>query len=120
MSSVDAEDLIARLSNGLAPADRAAFRRAAESALATSPQCSGEGSTYRVIAKLWRSYFHRRRTPVTQAGMHSAIGRRASSSPRTRPTAELVACPCPPRRMAYWAATRLESRREKVAQFFVE
>jgi len=58
MSSVDAEDLIARLSNGLAPADRAAFRRAAESALATSPQCSGEGSTYRVIAKPWRSYFH--------------------------------------------------------------
>ena len=58
MSDIDAEDLIARLSGGLAPADRAAFRRAAESALATSPQCSGEGSTYRVIAKLWRSYFH--------------------------------------------------------------
>jgi hypothetical protein len=58
MSVVDAEDLIARLSNGLSPADRAAFRRAAESAVATSPDCSGEGSTYRVIAKLWRSYFH--------------------------------------------------------------
>src|SRR5262245_62896852 len=58
MSSIDAEDLIARLSGGLSPADRAAFRKAAESAVATSPDCSGEGSTYRVIAKLWRSYFH--------------------------------------------------------------
>ena len=55
---VDAEDLIARLSNGLAPPDRVAFRRAAEAAAATSPACSGEGSTYRVIARLWRSYFH--------------------------------------------------------------
>src|SRR5262245_33358985 len=58
MSSIDAEDLIARLSGGLSPADRAAFRKAAESAVATSPDCSGEGSTYRVIAKLWRSCFH--------------------------------------------------------------
>jgi hypothetical protein len=32
VSSVDAEDLIARLSSGLAPADGAAFRRAAEAA----------------------------------------------------------------------------------------
>jgi hypothetical protein len=58
MSVVDAEDLIARLSGGLAPADRAAFRQAAESAVATSPDCSGEGSTYRVIAKIWCDYFH--------------------------------------------------------------
>jgi hypothetical protein len=58
MSVVDAEDLIARLSGGLAPADRTAFRRAAENALAISPDCSGEGSTYRVVAKLWRGYFH--------------------------------------------------------------
>jgi hypothetical protein len=39
------------LRSGLAPAYRAAFR------LATSPECSGEGSAYRAIAKLWRSYF---------------------------------------------------------------
>src|SRR5215831_11258131 len=58
MSVVDAEDLIARLSGGLSPADRASFHKAAETALATSPQCSGEGSAYRVIAQLWRSYFH--------------------------------------------------------------
>ena len=58
MSSINAEDLIARLSGGLSPADRAAFRKAAESAVASSPDCSGEGSTYRVIAKLWRQYFH--------------------------------------------------------------
>jgi hypothetical protein len=58
MSDVDAEDLIARLSGGLAPADRTAFRQAAESAVASSPDCSGEGSTYRVIAKIWRDYFH--------------------------------------------------------------
>ena len=58
MSNIDAEDLIARLSHGLSPADRAAFRKAAESALATSLECSGEGATYRVIARLWRSFFH--------------------------------------------------------------
>ena len=58
MSDVDAEDLIARLSGGLAPADRASFRKAAETALATSPECSGEG--YRVIARLWRSCFNPR------------------------------------------------------------
>jgi len=43
MSPADAEDLIARLSGGLSPADRAVFRRAAESAVASSPDCSGEG-----------------------------------------------------------------------------
>ena len=56
--SMDAEDLIAHLSGGLAPQDRAAFRRAAENAMATSPDCSGEGAAYRVIARLWRNYFH--------------------------------------------------------------
>ena len=50
MSDVDAEDLIARLSEGLDPHDRAAFRRAAESTVASSPECSGEGATYRVIS----------------------------------------------------------------------
>jgi hypothetical protein len=58
MSDVDAEDLIARLSGGLAPADRASFRKAAEAALATSPDCSGEGAAYRIVAKLWRQFFH--------------------------------------------------------------
>jgi len=58
MSSVDAEDLIARRSGGFPPADRAAFRRAAENALATSPQCWGPGSIYRVAVPLWRGFFH--------------------------------------------------------------
>jgi anti-sigma factor RsiW len=57
MPDADAEDLVARLSGGLSPADRAAFRKAAEAALATSPECSGEGATHRVITKIWRSYF---------------------------------------------------------------
>jgi len=48
MSSVDAEDLISRVSGGLAPADRASFRKAAETALASS----GEGSAYRIVARL--------------------------------------------------------------------
>ena len=60
MSDTDAnaaEDLIARLSGGLAPADREAFRRAAASALASSPQCWGPGSLYRALVPLWRKYF---------------------------------------------------------------
>jgi hypothetical protein len=57
MSSVEAEDLIARLSGGLHPADRDAFRRAAESALAT-PQCWGPGLIHRTVTAIWRNYFH--------------------------------------------------------------
>jgi hypothetical protein len=53
-----AEDLIARLSGGLAPADREAFRRDAEAALAASPQCWGPGSIHRALVQLWRKYFH--------------------------------------------------------------
>jgi hypothetical protein len=44
--------------HGLAPADRVAFRRAAENALATSPQCLGPGSIYRTVHSIWREYFH--------------------------------------------------------------
>jgi hypothetical protein len=95
MSSVDAEDLIARLSGGPAPADRADFRNAAESALATSPQCSGEGSTYRVIAKIWRGYFIHLATPATAAGTRPRRSKTSSSrkDPRTAgpPIAALVA-----------------------------
>ena len=56
---MDAESLISHLCCGLAPADRAAFRQAAETALATSPPCCwGPGSVYRILVPLWRSYFH--------------------------------------------------------------
>jgi hypothetical protein len=54
---VDAEILISRLAGGLAPPDRTAFRRAAESALVQLPY-AGEGLVYRTVAALWRTYFH--------------------------------------------------------------
>jgi hypothetical protein len=52
----DPEILISRLAGPLAPADRAAFRRAAEAALAALP-CAGEGIIYRIVAPLQRAYF---------------------------------------------------------------
>jgi hypothetical protein len=58
MSDTDAEDLIAHLCGGLAPSDREAFRHAAESVLASSPQCWGPGSIYRTLVPFWRKYFH--------------------------------------------------------------
>ena len=54
----DTESLISHLCCALAPADRDAFSRAAETALASSPQCWGPGSVYRALLPLWRSYFH--------------------------------------------------------------
>jgi hypothetical protein len=53
----DPDALISRLAGGLAPADRTAFRRAAEHALGAIP-CAGEGLAYRVIRDIWRGYFH--------------------------------------------------------------
>jgi hypothetical protein len=53
---VDPEILINRLSGPLAPHVRAAFRRAAQQALAQVP-CAGEGAIYRAIAPLQRVYF---------------------------------------------------------------
>jgi len=53
----DPDVLISRLCGGLAPADRAAFRRAAEAAVEHLP-CAGEGLIYRVVSGLWRSFFH--------------------------------------------------------------
>jgi hypothetical protein len=53
----DPDILISRLAGPLAtPADRAAFRRAAEAALACVP-CWGEGAVYRAVAVLQRDYF---------------------------------------------------------------
>jgi hypothetical protein len=88
MSPVDAEDLIAHLSGGLAPADRTSFRRAAENALATEPQCWGEDSVHRTVARLWRSYFHPP-TDTGDAGWYAKHQRPASKllseSPPPRP-----------------------------------
>ena len=54
---VDAEQIISRLAGPLAPADREAFRRAAEDALTRIP-CWGEGAIYRAVAALQRAYFN--------------------------------------------------------------
>jgi len=54
---VDPDALFARLAGPLLPADRAAFRAAAEDALARVP-CWGEGAIYRAVAALQRAYFH--------------------------------------------------------------
>jgi hypothetical protein len=53
---VDPDLLISRLAGPLAPADRDAFRKAAEAALARVP-CWGEGAVYRAVAVLQRDYF---------------------------------------------------------------
>jgi hypothetical protein len=52
----DPDILISRLAGPLEPAARAAFRRAAEDALARVP-CQGEGIVYRTIAPLQRAFF---------------------------------------------------------------
>jgi hypothetical protein len=56
-SDLDSEQLISRFCGALLPADRGAFRRHAESALAAIP-CAGEGIAYRTLRELWRGYFH--------------------------------------------------------------
>jgi hypothetical protein len=56
-SDLDAEQLISRFCGALAPADRDAFRAAAESALGTIV-CAGEGVAYRTLREVWRGYFH--------------------------------------------------------------
>jgi hypothetical protein len=52
----DSDILISRLAGPLAPADRVAFRRACEEALARVP-CWGEGAVYRAVAALQRAFF---------------------------------------------------------------
>jgi hypothetical protein len=53
----DPEILISRLAGPLAPPDRAAFRQAAEDALARVP-CWGAGAVYRAVSVLQRAYFN--------------------------------------------------------------
>jgi hypothetical protein len=85
MSDPDAEDLIAHLCGGLAPAYCDGFRKAAETAVASSPQCWGPGSVYRTLVPLWRKYFRpppydRDRTTTWDQGRAA----RANSSARLR------------------------------------
>jgi hypothetical protein len=53
----DLDALISRLSGSLSPADRSAFRHAAETAIAGLP-CVGPGIAFRVVTDLWRTWFH--------------------------------------------------------------
>jgi hypothetical protein len=55
-NDLDSDALISRLAGPLSPRDRAAFRRAAEDALARVP-CWGEGAVYRAVAALQRTFF---------------------------------------------------------------
>ena len=65
-SDIDAEQLINRFCGSLAPADRAAFRAAAESALSANV-CNGEGIAFRTLRDVWRDYFH---PPTDQEAAH--------------------------------------------------
>jgi hypothetical protein len=57
LDDVDSDILISHLAGPLLPADRAAFRRAAEHALGAL-SCAGEGIVYRIVRDVWRGYFH--------------------------------------------------------------
>ena len=56
-TSDDVEQAISRFCGPLSVADRAAFRAAAENALAQLP-CSGPGIAYRTLRDVFRQYFH--------------------------------------------------------------
>jgi hypothetical protein len=56
INDLDPDALISRLAGPLSPPDRAAFRAAAEDALARVP-CWGEGALYRAVASLQRAFF---------------------------------------------------------------
>jgi hypothetical protein len=68
---------------GLAAADRDAFRRAAENALASSPQCVGSGlGLSRFLVPLWRFYFH---PPMEERPTAWTSGRKKPSKLITEP-----------------------------------
>ena len=65
INDLDPDALISRLASPLSPPDRAAFRAAAEDALARVP-CWGEGAVYRAVASLQRAF----RNPPSDRGAH--------------------------------------------------
>jgi len=65
INDLDPDALISRLAGPLSPADRAAFRAAAEDALARVP-CWGEGAIYRAVASLQRAF----RNPPSDRNAH--------------------------------------------------
>ena len=80
----NAEILIARLAGPLLPADRAAFRAAAEDALARVP-CWGEGAVYRAVAVLQRAYFN---PPTDDRAAWDIAGEMRPSKLRAAPAIE--------------------------------
>jgi len=65
INDLDPDALISRLAGPLSPADRAAFRAAAEDALTRVP-CWGEGAIYRAVASLQRAF----RDPPSDRNAH--------------------------------------------------
>src|SRR5262249_32292364 len=65
INDLDPDALISRLAGPLSPADRAAFRAAAEDALTRVP-CWGEGAIYRAVASLQRTF----RDPPSDRNAH--------------------------------------------------
>jgi hypothetical protein len=77
----DPDTLISRLAGPLPLDARAAFRQAAEAALAQVP-CWGEGAAYRAVAVLQRNYFvppddHRMTWDISHEGHASKLTRAA-------------------------------------------
>jgi hypothetical protein len=75
-NDLDPDALISRLAGPLSAPDRAAFRRAAEDALARVP-CGGEGAVYRAVAGLQRAFFdppteYRARWGIEQEFSHAS------------------------------------------------
>jgi hypothetical protein len=75
--SDDVEQLISRLAGPLSPPDRAAFRRAAEAALARVPRW---GEAYRAGASLQRAFFE----PPTDWRAHWDIDREFSQASKLK------------------------------------
>jgi hypothetical protein len=80
MSNVDAEDLIARLSGGLAPVDRPPFARPPRMPWRPRRNARGKGRPIASLRDCGASTFIRRRIRASQAGTRNASGRRPSSS----------------------------------------
>jgi len=76
---LDPDVLISRLARPLSPADRIAFRRAAEDALSRVP-CWGEGAVYRAVASLQRAFFD----PPTECRAHWDIEREVSQASKLK------------------------------------
>jgi transcription antitermination factor NusG len=124
MSDTDAEDMIASLAGGLAPADRERFRREAEATLALCrPNAWDQARFIARWCQCGASSSTRRETSDARGGSETGNGTRTISSPRRRPKTAAHIATCASRSeaaMAYWAATQLQPHRERVAEHFLQ